>query len=241
MQPIIVFEDNHLLVVQKEPNVPTQKDASGDLDLHTQLKQYLVEKYDKPGDAYLGLVHRMDRPVGGLLVFAKTSKAAERLSKQVAEKTLKREYVCIVRGMPPKEFTLRDILLKDSGTNMVKIVPAYLKQGKEAVLHARTVKTLDDSALVAVRLETGRSHQIRVQMAGAGFPLLGDQRYGVGMDKAQIALWGMRLGLAHPISGQRMVFVAAPEPVGLWKMYQRELDLLKRDWQDIAVSQPLGE
>lgn len=236
--PQILFEDNHVIVALKEPNLLTQGDATGDQDMLSLLKAYIKEKYEKPGEAYLGLVHRMDRPVGGLLVFARTSKAAERLSRQLREKELNREYVCLVNGAPPPQFTLKDMLVKDEKTNMVKIVPSYLRQGKEAVLHARTIVRRDEGALVAVRLETGRAHQIRVQMAHAGFALKGDQRYGDNEPRAQIALWGMRLAFRHPITGKQMVFIAPPPDTGLWTAFRREVEGLCALWPSIPEQIP---
>lgn len=237
--PDILFEDNHVLVALKQPNVLTQGDSTGDEDLLTTLKKYIKEKYDKPGNVYLGLVHRMDRPVGGLLVFARTSKAAERLSRQLKDKTLGREYVCLAGGRPPREFTLKDYLEKDAETNMVRVVPKYTNRGKEAVLHARTLLTRDEGSLVTVRLETGRAHQIRVQMANASFPLLGDHRYGGAEGKSQIALWGMRLSFNHPIDGKPMVFLAPPPGTGLWTPFRREIEGLMSAWPRIAEQQPL--
>lgn len=250
--PVILFEDNHVIVALKEPNLLTQGDKTGDEDMLSLLKKHVKEKYDKPGEAFLGLVHRMDRPVGGLLVFARTSKAAQRLAKQLGDNRLQREYVLIVEGNPPPSFTLRDFLVKDEATNMVKAVPSYLRKGKEAVLHARKIAQKEEDALVIVRLETGRAHQIRVQMATAGFPLKGDQRYGGKQPRAQIALWGMRLSFAHPITDKQMVFIAPPpmdenKPTeenprpqpNLWLPYRRELEGLQSVWPPISEQLPL--
>lgn len=252
--PPILYEDNHVIVALKEPNLLTQGDATGDMDMLTLLKQHVKEKYDKPGEAYLGLVHRMDRPVGGLLVFARTSKAAERLARQLKDRRLEREYVMIVSGNPPPSFTLRDFLLKDEKTNMVKTVPSYLRMGKEAVLHARKVAQKEEDAMVVARLDTGRAHQIRVQMATAGFPLKGDQRYGGKQRKAQIALWGMRLAFSHPITDKQMVFIAPPPLVepkatednprpmpNLWLPFRRELEGLQSIWPSIPEQLPLED
>ena len=237
--PQILFEDNHVIVALKEPNLLTQGDATGDQDMLSLLKAYIKEKYEKPGDVYLGLVHRMDRPVGGLLVFARTSKAASRLSKQLREGSLNREYVLLAGGNPPSQFTLKDFLVKDEKNNMVKTVPAYLRQGKEAILHARTVVRRDEGALVQVRLETGRAHQIRVQMAAAGFPLKGDQKYGEGPARQQIALWGMRLSFLHPITQKPMVFIAPPPKDGLWQPFLRDVEGLAAVWPTISEQLPL--
>lgn len=239
--PEILYEDNHVIVALKEPNLLTQGDITGDQDMLSLLKAYVKEKYQKPGDVYLGLVHRMDRPVGGLLVFARTSKAAERLSAQIRSKELDREYVCLACGDPPPLFTLKDMLVKDPKANMVRVVPAYLREGKQAVLHARTIVRREEGALVAIRLETGRAHQIRVQMAHAGFALKGDQRYGDEGVRAQIALWGMRLSFRHPITGKQMVFIAPPPDTGLWTAFRREIEGLCSLWPSIPEQIPLDE
>ena len=232
--PRILFEDNHVIVALKEPNLLTQEDSTGDQDMLSLLKAYIREKYEKPGEAYLGLVHRIDRPVGGLLCFARTSKAAARLALQVKNRTLGREYVLVAQGDAPDELTLRDHLLKDEASNMVKVVPSYLHQGKEAVLHLRTVVRRDGLSLVLVQLETGRTHQIRVQMASAKLPLWGDHRYGQGQRGQQIALWGMRLKMLHPITGKQMVFLAPPPDTGIWQSFRRELAGLEAIWPDIT-------
>ena len=232
--PRILFEDNHVIVALKEPNLLTQEDSTGDQDMLTLLKTYIKEKYEKPGEVYLGLVHRIDRPVGGLLCFARTSKAAARLALQIKERSLGREYVLVVQGDAPDEMTLRDFLVKDEETNMVKVVPSYLHQGKEAVLHLRTIVRREGLSLVCVRLETGRAHQIRVQMAAAKLPLWGDHRYGQGERGQQIALWGMRLKMLHPITGKQMVFLAPPPDSGIWQRFRRELTGLEAIWPDIT-------
>ena len=206
----IVYEDNHLLVVVKPPNMPTQADASGDPDLHGTMKRYIAEKYQKPGAVYLGLVHRLDRPVGGLVVLARTSKAADRLSRQVRDKTLARQYVAAVRGTPEEEAELQDWLLKDAATNTVRAVPEGTPGAKDAQLRFARVSSADGLTLVRVRLYTGRSHQIRVQLAHHGMPIWGDARYGGGRPGQQIALWGAHLGLVHPTLKTPMHFDALP-------------------------------
>lgn len=233
--PRILFEDNHLIVALKEPNLLVQGDSTGDRDMLGLLKDYIKEKYEKPGEAFLGLVHRMDRPVGGLLCFARTSKAAARLSAQIIEGTLKREYAAVVEGRAKEDDTLRDILLKDEASNMVRVVPGYLKQGKQAVLSYHCAALREDQSLVAVKLETGRAHQIRVQMANAGLPLWGDNRYGKGKPGQQIALWGMRLSLSHPITGKQMVFMAPPDDQGIWTGWRKELEGLAAIWPQIVT------
>ena len=206
----IVYEDNHLLVVVKPPNMPTQADASGDPDLHGTMKRYIAEKYQKPGAVYLGLVHRLDRPVGGLVVLARTSKAADRLSRQVRDKTLARQYVAAVRGTPEEEAELQDWLLKDAATNTVRAVPEGTPGAKDARLRFARVGSADGLTLVRVKLFTGRSHQIRVQLAHHGMPIWGDARYGGGRPGQQIALWGAHLGLEHPTKKELLEFSAPP-------------------------------
>lgn len=233
-KPTILYEDNHVIVAIKPPNLLTQSDATGDESLLDQIKEYVKETYNKPGEAYIGLVHRMDRPVGGLLCFARTSKAASRLSEQVRVHELNRQYVCIVEGDAPDQFTYVDYLVKDEEHNKVAVLPSYLKmQGKEAILHGRTVARRDGLSLVAIQLETGRAHQIRVQMQHHGYPLWGDNRYGNGKRGQQIALWGFRLSFEHPISKERMLFIAPTPETKPWLFFERELRGLETIWPQI--------
>ena len=240
--PPVLFEDNHVLVAVKPPRMLTQGDKTGDTDLLSVLKAYVKEKYDKPGDAYLGLVHRMDRPVGGLLVFARTSKAAARFAAQLKDGMLKREYVLVCEGETPDRFMLKNYLVKDETSNTVRVLPQHLKiQGKEAVLYGSTVAHSEKRSLAAVQLQTGRAHQIRVQMAHFGHPLLGDARYNEAFEGGLIALWGMKLRFLHPITGKAMSFVCAPEVLPPpyersphFAPYARELDGLTRVWPEIA-------
>ena len=218
----IVYEDNHLLIAVKPPNLLTQADHTGDADLLTQLKAYVKEKYKKPGDVYLGLVHRMDRPVGGLLAFARTSKAASRLSQQVSCHQMGREYLLVCQGTPAERFTLTDWLLKDERLNRVSSVPEGTAGAKKAVLHGHTLASRDGLSLVAVRLETGRAHQIRVQMMTSGHPLWGDNRYGQGKPGQQIALWGAKLTLTHPTLKNQMIFYDLPSG-SVWDQFKEAL------------------
>lgn len=233
-KPVVLYEDNHVIVAVKPCNMLTQSDNTGDTDMLSELKQYVKEKYEKPGEVYLGLVHRMDRPVGGLLVFARTSKAASRLSEQVRVHELNRQYVCVVEGSTPDTFTYTDYLVKDEDSNMVKVIPDYLKaQGKEAVLHGRTIARRDGLSLVAIQLETGRAHQIRVQMQHAGYPLWGDNRYGHGKRGQQIALWGMRLAFTHPTNKEQMLFISPVPEEKPWLLFEKELKGLENVWPQI--------
>ncbi len=199
----ILYEDNHLLVVLKPVNVPVCEDSSGDYDLLNMLKDYLKEKYNKLGNVYLGLVHRLDRPVSGVMVFAKTSKAASRLSEQVRNNLLKKEYHAIVSGKAlGGEFC--DKLLKDSKTNITKVS----KYGKDSSLSYELVKYNKDYnySLVKINLKTGRSHQIRVQFSYHGFPLIGDMKYGSGEVKVPVCLFASGLSFIHPVTKEILSF-----------------------------------
>ena len=213
----IIFEDNHLLVVEKPINIPVQEDSSHDEDLLTILKKYLKEKYNKPGNVYLGLIHRLDRPVGGIMVFAKTSKAASRLSDQMREKKFEKVYNAIVIGNINKEGRLEDYLLKDTKNNIVKID----KNGKKAVLYYKKIKNIDNLSLIEVTLETGRSHQIRVQLSNYGFPLYGDQKYNKdAKEKEQIALFAKKLSFYHPITNEYLSFELNLSDKYPWNMFK---------------------
>ncbi len=218
----VIYEDNHLLIVEKPPNLLTQGDATGDPCLADMAKAYLKEKYNKPGDVYLGLVHRLDRPVGGLVALARTSKAASRLSDQLRTHAMQREYLAVVHGADiAANGTCTGYLLDENGT--VRCVPEGTKDAKQAVLHWDTLGTRDDLALLHVRLETGRKHQIRVQLANQGHPIVQDMRYGMDPPGEPIALWGARLILTHPIQKNTMRFYSVPKGKA-FDGFQAEID-----------------
>ena len=199
----ILYEDNHIIVVEKKINIPVQEDDSKDKDLLTIIKEYLKEKYHKPGNVYLGLVHRLDRPVGGVMVFAKTSKAASRLSEQMRLKDIKKKYYAIVEGNAKDSDILIDKLYKNNKTNMVYVD----NRGKEAILIYKRIKTINNLSLVDIELKTGRNHQIRVQFSSRNMPLWGDQRYNKNAKVGQqIALYSYYLSFIHPITKEKMKF-----------------------------------
>ena len=199
----VIYEDNHLLVVEKPINVPVQEDSSGDKDLLNILKEYLKVKYNKPGNVYLGLVHRLDRPVGGVMVFAKTSKCASRLSDQVRLDKLNKLYYAVVEGNINESGKLEDFLLKDTKNNIVRVD----KNGKLSILEYKKIKSKDNLTLVEIKLHTGRSHQIRVQLSHNGNPLYGDQKYNKNAHVGeQLALFAYKLEFYHPISNELMSF-----------------------------------
>ena len=191
----ILYEENHIIVVEKPINIPVQEDDSKDKDLLTMIKEYIKVKYNKPGNVYVGLVHRLDRPVGGIMVFAKTSKAASRLSEQMRVKDIKKKYYAVVEGIVKDSDTLIDYLSKNTKTNTVYVD----KNGKEAVLSYKRVKMINNLSLVDIELKTGRNHQIRVQFSSRNTPLWGDQRYNKNAKVGeQIALFAKELELIHP-------------------------------------------
>ena len=203
----ILYEDNHLLVVIKPANVPVCKDSSKDKDLLTTLKEYIKQKYKKPGNVYLGLVHRLDRPVEGIMVFAKTSKAAERLAKQINNKQFIKTYYAVVEGIPKEKETLKDYLKKDEKTNTSYI--SNEKDGKLSVLEYTKIKTKNSLSLVKINLLTGRHHQIRVQFSSRNLPLYGDHKYNpkfIKDNKENIALIAKELSFYHPTTNELLHF-----------------------------------
>lgn len=215
----ILYEDNHLLCVEKPCNMPVQEDASKDLDLLNALKQYLKETYNKPGNVYCGLVHRLDRPVGGCMVFAKTSKAASRLSDSIRKNEMDKTYLAVLDGVcKNQQGTLVDYLVKDKKTNMVHTTNA--KEGKKSILHYEVLEIKDNKTLVKIHLETGRSHQIRVQFASRNLPLVNDQRYNKHAKKGQIALWAYELDFIHPVRKEPVHLHCCPPVKDPWNRFE---------------------
>ena len=211
--PAVIYEDNHLLVVIKPQNVPTVADSSGDQSLQEALKDYT--------GGFVGIVHRLDRVTGGVMVFAKTSKAAARLSEQIKDGTFHKTYYAVVKGEPKnRSATLVHWLAKDSVHNTVAVVPQSTTGAKRAELTYQTVDTVDGDTLVAVELATGRSHQIRVQMKQIGHPIVGDARYGGNRSGVKdIALWAYQLEFNHPTTKDRLKFVVYPPEDGAWAKF----------------------
>ena len=209
----VLYEDNQIIVVVKPQNVPTQADSSGDKDLLTMIKEYVKEKYDKPGEVYIGLVHRLDRPTGGVMVFARTSKAAARLQEQMKTGLFEKKYLAVTVGVPrDRQGRLSQYLVKDEKNNMVRVVPAAVEGAKKAELEYKVLEIAGSVALVDIRLITGRSHQARVQMQSLGTPIFGDAKYGG--DKLakghNLALWAYELRFYHPVNKNPVVFKVFP-------------------------------
>lgn len=208
----ILYCDNHLLVAVKPPNMPAQADSSGSMDMLTLMRRFVKETFGKPGEVYLGLVHRLDRPVGGLMVFARTSKAAARLSEQLREREAGRAYLAIVHGEASEEARLVGEIARADG------------KPQEAILTYRRIAAREGLSLLCVKLETGRKHQIRIQLAEAGLPIWGDNRHGNGKPGEQIALWAVCLAFLHPTKREQMAFSSAPPEKHPWTLF---LDQIK--------------
>lgn len=227
----VLYEDNHIIVVAKPCNVPVQSDKSGDQDLLSMVKQYVKEKYNKPGEVFIGLCTGLTVRQAASWWFARNSKSAARLSQQVRTHDMQRTYYAVVRGVPArKEGRVESYLLKNTETNTVSVVPQTTEGAKHAQLDYKVLQTIDDPkdgvlSLVQVQLQTGRSHQIRVQMASLGCPLWGDQRYGMSVNKKgqQLALWAVKLTLMHPTLKDRRVFVCYPQTEQPWNRFEIQI------------------
>lgn len=219
----ILFEDNHLIVVQKPQNVLSQEDETKDPDLLNMVKQYIKTTYNKPGNVFVGLVHRLDRPTGGVMVFAKTSKAAARLAEQIKSGTFEKRYFTVVNGKPQESNDrLVHFLKKNEKENIVSLAPQSEHGAKRCELIYKTLSSHAEISLCEVKILTGRSHQIRVQMAAIGNPVFGDAKYkGDTLGKGfNLALWAVQLKFEHPVTHQIMTFVSyPPEDIIPWKFF----------------------
>lgn len=220
----VLYEDNHLLGIVKPVNIPVQEDATGDPDLLNLLKEDVKERFNKPGNVYIGLVHRLDRPVE-TMIFAKTSKAASRLSESVRTHGFHKVYLTVVHGKPPAtRGRLTDTLLKDAKSNTVTVVRKGTPGGKEAILDYTVLDSAEGYSLLKIDLLTGRSHQIRVQLSSIGCPLYGDQKYGASVNRPgqQIALWSALVGFPHPVTKEEVELISLPPQTHPWDLWPRE-------------------
>ncbi|MFD1067961.1 RluA family pseudouridine synthase [Oceanobacillus locisalsi] len=218
----ILYEDNHLLFVEKPVNMPVQEDQSKDQDLLNYLKEDIKVRYQKPGNVYLALVHRLDRPVGGVMVFSKTSKAASRLSDAIRRQAVEKKYLAVVRGVPDKkQALLEDYLVKDKQENKVYTTHSNTKNAKKAKLEYEVIGSNNHLSLLSIKLHTGRPHQIRVQFASRNLPLYGDQKYGekVNQPGEQIALWSEMLAVEHPIKKEEIKIKSQPPNIFPWNLW----------------------
>ncbi len=227
--PDIIYEDNHLMVIIKPHNIAVQEDESKDADLLNMLKQYIKVRDNKPGNVYLGLVHRLDRPTGGVMVFAKTSKCASRLGEQLKSKDMKKNYLCVVLGKPNQDKArLNCYLVKDEKTNTVSLATKSDYGAKEAILDYEVLDTSNNLSLVKINLLTGRSHQIRVQMSKQNNTVIfGDFKYGDKAHGGNLALWAYQLQFNHPINKKPMTFKVAPNlDILPWKLFEKAISSL---------------
>jgi len=216
-----IFEDNHLLVVEKPINVPTQPDSSNDADLLSLLKNHLKEKHNKPGNVFLGLVHRLDRPVGGVILFAKNSKSAARISEQIREQTLQKTYLAIVHGnINKKADKLQHYLLKNEKLNKVEVFDKPTTDAQKALLSYEVIESKNNLSLVKIQLITGRPHQIRAQFSFIKHPLFADKKYG-SKEKGNIALWSSKIICEHPVSKETLTFSSLPPRNQPWRTFSK--------------------
>ena len=237
---MVIFEDNHLLVLHKQPGILSQADFSGAPDLLTLGKEYIRKTYQKPGNVFLGLVHRLDRNVGGVMIFARTSKAASRLSEQIRKHSIKKEYLVVVEGIAKLEEELLHQLLKDEQQNISRVVetdPARIPKEKVSRLTYQRLETVTterdqrELSLLRVELITGRSHQIRAQLSHIGHPIAGDVKYGSKIllgkhstdgtkpPRATLALYAHKITFKHPTKEEVMSFEVLPGSLPPWNLF----------------------
>jgi len=207
----VIYEDNHIIVIEKPYNIPVMEDISKDEDMLNKVKKYIKKKYNKPGNVFVALVHRLDRPVGGVMVFAKTSKSASRLSEQIRTNQFYKTYLCIVKDiLKDKTGVLEDYLYKNKQENKSYVVKKEIKDSKIAKLKYEVLYEKNDFSLLKINLITGRHHQIRIQLANIGYPIFGDQKYNNNTRKIQIALWAYELSFLHPTKKEIVTFKSEP-------------------------------
>ncbi|WP_460219111.1 RluA family pseudouridine synthase [Psychroserpens sp. MEBiC05023] len=215
----VLYEDNHVIIINKRAGDIVQGDRTGDMPLSDVVKAYLKDKYNKPGNVYLGVVHRLDRPTTGIVLFSKTSKALPRLNKLFADKKANKTYWAIVKKQPQKsEDTLINWLKKNTKNNKSTAYLKEVKDSKKAILHYKTIKSLDNYSLLEITLETGRHHQIRCQLSHIGSPIKGDLKYGFDRSNkdASINLHARRLQFEHPVSKEPIDVTATLPNNSLW-------------------------
>jgi 23S rRNA pseudouridine1911/1915/1917 synthase len=228
MEINIIYEDNHIIVAEKPRGVLSQEDKTGDEDILTILKKYIKDKYNKPGNVFLGLVHRLDRSVGGVMVFARTSKAASRISEQIRNREFKKTYLAVVSGLiEDKANEMQDYLIKNPKNNTSSVVNERVSGAKKAILNYQVLESKENKTMVKINLQTGRHHQIRVQFSSRGYPLIGDIKYeGKNYKKSNerqgLALWSYEINFLHPTEKRQLTFRCEPPdqyPYNEFKIY----------------------
>lgn len=220
----VLYEDNHLIIVNKAPSEIVQGDKTGDKPLSEMIKDYLRDKYNKPGNVFCGVVHRLDRPTSGVIVFAKTSKALTRLNKMFKDDDVEKVYWAIVQNRPRKEKeTLTHYLIKNQRTNKSSAYDIEKPNTKKGILHYSLIAQSDNYFLLEVNLETGRHHQIRVQLSKIGSPIKGDLKYGAKRSNpdGSISLHARSISFIHPVSQEKIDIVAPVPDDNLWKAFEK--------------------
>lgn len=220
--PAILYEDNHIIIVNKRSSDLVQGDVTGDEPLDDRVRSYIKEKYNKPGDVFLGVVHRLDRPVSGCVVYARTSKALSRLSELFRTREVKKTYWAIVSERPPaEEGTLSNYLKKNEQQNKSYVYATEVKGSKLAELSYRVIARSEKYYLIEVDLQTGRHHQIRAQLAAAGCPVRGDLKYGSkrSNEGGGISLHSRRVSFVHPVKNEEISVVAPLPEDRIWKLF----------------------
>jgi len=223
----VIYEDNHLIAVSKSSSVLAQGDSTGDMSLDTRIKNYLAEKYNKPGKVFLGVIHRLDRPVSGVILFARTSKALSRLNEMFSNRKVKKTYLAIVAGRPPADMgTITGFVRKNEQQNKTYVFEKEVKGSKSASLSYRIAGRSDRYYLLEIELHTGRHHQIRAQLAGIGCPVKGDLKYGFPRSNSDgsICLHSRKLELVHPVKGDSLTIEAPLPDSDVWR-YFRNVDV----------------
>ena len=217
----ILYEDNHLIAAAKYPGILAQSDGREKDDLLSAVKRYIKERDGKPGNVYLALLHRLDMPAGGIMLFAKTSKAAGRLNTQIRERKIGKFYLAVAKGiLDQKTGELDGYILKDRDRNISVICHQEDPGARHARLKYRVMDEKEGDSLVSIELITGRSHQIRVQFAYSGHPLLGDRKYGSNDFHYTVALWAYKLVFMHPVTNEEIILTLLPESKGIWNRFE---------------------
>ena len=217
---VVLYEDNHIVIVNKRAGDITQGDKTGDKPLSDVVKEYLKEKFNKPGNVFLGVVHRLDRPTSGIIIFARTSKALERLNKMLRDKTIQKTYWAVVKNLPKENNgTLINYLKKNPKNNKSTVFQKEVEGSKKAILHYNSIKNLDNYTLLEINLETGRHHQIRAQLSAIGSPIKGDLKYGFNRSNkdGSIHLHARKIEFTHPVSKEKISLLASVPKDVIWE------------------------
>ena len=217
----ILFEDNHLIIINKQPGELTQGDITKDQTLGDKVKLYIKKKYNKPGDVFLGITHRLDRPTSGLIIFSKTSKALSRINEMFKNNEIKKTYWAIVKKIPEnEERKLENHLLKNQKQNKSYVTNSSNKKAKKAILYYESILNLENYSLLKVKLETGRHHQIRTQLSYIGMPIKGDLKYGFSRPNSDgsIHLHSRMINFTHPVSKKQIKIIANPPKNKIWNL-----------------------